>query len=86
MSLGTDRMNAPMRDAVNLADLPRAFDKLTGVVGIADDGPIFEENFRVAGRERVLRARPGYRPIVVVTRPESASVKARPAIMIFKPL
>jgi serine/threonine-protein kinase len=68
-----------VRDNLNLSDLPRAFDKLSGVVGVADDGPIFEENFKIAGQERVLRARPGYRPIVVVTRPDSASVKARPA-------
>ncbi|MDB5352984.1 MAG: serine/threonine protein kinase [Planctomycetota bacterium] len=83
------RLNARVDD-LTLPDLPRAFDKLTGVVEIADDGPFFEDNFRIAGESRVLRAKPrdttstksDYRPILVITKPTAASIQARPAVFV----
>ncbi len=51
-----------LRDRDHVADLRRAFDTLGGTVDVADDGPFFEQDFRITGPNRVVRARPGFRP------------------------
>jgi serine/threonine protein kinase len=44
----------------------RALEERASTVEIADRGPFFEDDFRLAGRVKRIRAREGIRPIVVV--------------------
>jgi serine/threonine-protein kinase len=64
--------------------LRRALDRPQGTVEIADNGPFFEGDLRVAGKSRVIKARPGFRPVIVF-RPDPASpaiVRDRPALIV----
>jgi eukaryotic-like serine/threonine-protein kinase len=54
--------------------------RIGGTVEIADEGPFFNDDFRVAGDIRLIRARPGYRPIVRVERSNSEAVRKQPAV------
>ncbi len=69
----------PDRDHLN--DLRRAFDTLGGTIDLTDDGPFFEDDLRMAGPRRVLRAHKGFRPIVVVSRSTSETIRNRPALI-----
>ena len=56
--------------------------KIGGTVEIADEGPFFNDDFRVAGDNRLIRARPGYRPIVRVERSNLEAVRKQPAVFV----
>ncbi len=73
---------AEVHDREHQRDLQQAFDTISGTVEIDDDGPIFEHDFRVHGRERLIRAGTGRRPIVVVRPSKLASVRSRPAVVV----
>ena len=49
---------------------------------MADEGPFFNDDFRVAGDTRLIRARPGYRPIVRIERSSSEAVRKQPAVFV----
>lgn len=51
------------------SSLRAALDDLGAVVELADNGPFFETDLRVPGKNRVIRARNGFRPIIVVEPP-----------------
>ena len=63
--------------------LRRAFDVKGGTVEIADDGPFLEDDLRVAGESRLIRARAGYRPIVRVEEPKIDFLKGRGLTAVF---
>jgi eukaryotic-like serine/threonine-protein kinase len=54
--------------------------KIGGTVELADDGPLFINDFRVSGDSRLIRARPGYRPIVRIEEPRLDAVKEQSAV------
>ena len=63
--------------------LRRAFDVKGGTVEIADDGPFVEDDLRIAGESRLIRARAGYRPIVRVEEPKIDFLKGRGLTAVF---
>lgn len=76
------RRGGAVRDREHVADLRTAFETLTGTVEIHDDGPFFADDLRIPGRERLLRAGAGRRPIVVVRASRQASVRERPGLVV----
>jgi serine/threonine-protein kinase len=50
-------------------------------VELADNGPFFVDSLTFVGESRVIRARPGYRPVVAFERPWNDSAPARPALV-----
>ena len=70
-------------DPLTVPTLYMALDsKIGGTVEMADEGPFFNDDFRVAGDTRLIRARPGYRPIVRVERSSSEAVRKQPAVFV----
>ena len=67
------RRAAAVRDRDHVADLRRALEATAGTTVVADDGPFFEPDLRVSGTDRVVRAAPGFRPVVVLAPPVLAS-------------
>ncbi len=66
-----------------LPSLHMALDqKKGGTVEIADEGPIFNDNFRIAGESKLIRAQAGRRAIVRVERTSSDAVRKQPATFI----
>jgi serine/threonine protein kinase len=72
------------RERATLDAPRRALDQLAGTVEIADDGPFFEQDWRVAGSPRVVRAAEGFRPMLVVQRATLRSVQDRPALVVLQ--
>jgi eukaryotic-like serine/threonine-protein kinase len=87
-----DRINGPFvivrrvvesSEPLTVPTLYMALDqKIGGTVEIADEGPFFNDDFRVAGDSRLIRARPGYRPIVRVERSSSQAVRNQRAVFV----
>jgi eukaryotic-like serine/threonine-protein kinase len=70
-------------DAFTFPTLSMALDqKIGGTIEIADEGPFFNDDFRVAGNTRLIRARPGFRPIVRVGRSSLETVRTQPAMFV----
>ena len=70
-------------DPVTVPTLHTALDSnIGGTVEMADEGPFFNDDFRVAGETRLIRARPGYRPIVRVERSSLEAVRKQPAVFV----
>jgi serine/threonine protein kinase len=78
----TVRRIDPVRNRENVGDLASALDNLGGTIEIADCGPFFEESLRMNGEHRVVRAAKGFRPVLVLGRPESTAAQNRPAAVI----
>ncbi len=53
-------------DGSQTTSLASAFDRSIEEVEIADIGPFHEDDFLIAGRSRIIRAKPGLRPIVKI--------------------
>ncbi len=49
------------------------------LVEIADTGPFFEDDCQVAGKSRLIRARPGIRPMIKIEMTSNEIVRERPA-------
>ena len=84
-----DRVEGPMVQALRfpaLVDethkrgLRRAFEVIGGTVEIADEGPFFEDDLRISGRDRLVRSAPGFRPILRIDPPRLAYLKSKSAI------
>jgi serine/threonine-protein kinase len=69
-------------DNAHAAALWRAFEKIGGTIELADNGPFFEDDFQIAGKDRLIRAKPGFRPIVKVEPPTTDFVRAQPAVFV----
>jgi serine/threonine protein kinase len=52
-----------------------------GMVELADNGPFFEDDLRLVGDSRLIRARPGFRPIVAVERPRIDARLTQPVFL-----
>jgi serine/threonine-protein kinase len=59
----------------------KSLDQIAGTIEIADNGPFFEQDWRVNGEVRAIRAAAGYRPALVVEAPRLQSVRTRPAVV-----
>ena len=68
-------------DSSDVATLREALDRNGGVIEIADDGPFFEDDLRIAGKARLIRARPGFRPMIVIGPSATALVRDRGAVL-----
>jgi len=53
-----------------------------GTVELADEGPFFIDDLRVAGATRLIRARKGYRSIVKIERSTLEAVRRQPAVFV----
>ena len=70
-------------DPFTVPTLHMALDSfIGGTIEVADEGPLFNDDFRVAGETRLIRARPGYRPIVRVERSSSTAVRNQRAVFV----
>jgi serine/threonine-protein kinase len=59
--------------------LRAGLDDPNAVLELADNGPFFEADLRYAGKNRLIRARTGFRPIIFIEAPAIDAVKDRPA-------
>ena len=67
-------------DAEAVPSLEMALDRNRGgTVELADEGPLPVDELRVSGRSRLIRARPGFRPIVQIERPSLETVRQQTA-------
>ncbi len=53
-------------DESGVSSFRQALDKGGGLVEIADNGPFFEDDCRVVGKSRLIRSKPGHRPILMI--------------------
>lgn len=68
-------------DAEQRSSLGAAFGVIGGAsIEIADNGPFFESDLRL-GESRVVRARPGFRPILCLTRPKFEATQQQSAFI-----
>jgi eukaryotic-like serine/threonine-protein kinase len=70
--------------ADHVESLAQAFEKPGGTVEIADDGPFFETDLRSSTSSRLVRATPGFRPIVVLEAPTTDALRAQPAVFVLE--
>ncbi len=47
-----------------VSTLRQALDRPQGLIEIADNGPLFEDELRTAAKARIIRAKAGYRPMI----------------------
>jgi len=85
-----DRIDGPVtivrratetREPGTVASLRHALDVPKGTVEIADVGPFGIDDFRIAGDARLVRARPGYRPVVRIEPPTLPVVRELPGVV-----
>lgn len=75
------RRLADPRDPELKSTLGAALDVIgSGTIEIADDGPFFEDNLRVNGGSRLVRARPGFRPVICLVSPRLETAQEQPAL------
>ncbi|HWD24029.1 MAG TPA: serine/threonine-protein kinase, partial [Acidimicrobiales bacterium] len=72
------------KDASQRPSLRVLYDVVGGTVELADDGPFFENDLRISGESRLVRARAGYRPIVAVESPQLDVVRAQKAVFVLE--
>jgi len=72
-------------DAQTVPELHMALDRhLGGTVEVADEGPFYEDDFRVAGETRLIRARPDCRAIVWVRGGHIEAVRQQAAVVVLE--
>jgi eukaryotic-like serine/threonine-protein kinase len=81
-SVFVHRLEPPRQGRANSLSL--AFETLGGTIEIADDGPFFERELKLGSRPRLVRAKPGFRPIVVLEPQTHELVKLQPALLILE--
>jgi serine/threonine-protein kinase len=71
-------------DATTFMSLKQALEVIGGTIEIADEGPFFLDDTRIAGdtRARLIRARPGLRSILQVERSAYEVVRNQPAVFL----
>ena len=73
------------RDADQKPTLRAALDVLGGgTIEVADDGPFFEDDWRLVGDSRAIRARPGFRPLISLEGPRNEALKQQPALCVIE--
>jgi serine/threonine protein kinase len=79
----TVRRVAESSETFTVPSLQMALDRyIGGTIELADEGPLYNDDFRVAGETRLIRARPGCRAIVRVERSSSLTVRRQPAVFV----
>jgi eukaryotic-like serine/threonine-protein kinase len=74
---------ADTSDPATVPTLHAALDSfIGGTIELADEGPLFNDDLRVAGETRLIRARRGYRPIVRVERSNLDAVRKQSAVFV----
>ncbi len=64
-------------------ELHMALDRYVGgTVELADEGPLYEDDFHVAGETRLIRVRPRCRSILGIQRSHIEAVRQQPAIVV----
>ena len=63
-----------------LESVRRGLDQVAGTLELADDGPFFEQDWRINGSPRAIRAADGARSTLVIEAPRLPSVQSRPAV------
>ncbi len=76
------RVAAAAREPSVLPSLRQALNETRGTVEIADEGPFPINDFRIPGETRLVRARPGFRPIIRIDRPNLEAVWSLPGIIV----
>jgi serine/threonine-protein kinase len=61
--------------------LRMGLDETKGTVEIADDGPLLINDFRITGETRLVRASPGFRPVIRIERPTLPAVREQPGVI-----
>jgi serine/threonine-protein kinase len=70
-------------DQTTVSSLSRALDgHIGGTVELADEGPLWVEDFRITGETRLIRARRGFRPIVRIDRTSQTAVRNQAAVVV----
>ncbi len=70
-------------DAQAVPELQMALDRhLGGTVELADEGPFYEDDFRVAGETRLIRSRRDCRTIVWIQGGHIPAVRQQPAVVV----
>ena len=69
------------RDPGTVLSLRQALDVTKGAVEISDEGPFLIDDFRVPGDPRVIRARPGCRPVIQIEGPLIDAVRKLPGVV-----
>jgi serine/threonine-protein kinase len=70
-------------DSQSVPELHMALDRhLGGTVELADEGPLYEDDFRIAGETRLVRARPGCRSIWWIEGGHIEAVRQQPAAIV----
>ena len=70
-------------DSLKLPALDLALDRHRGgTIELADEGPLYVDDLRVGGDNRLIRARPGYRPIVRVEGSSAEAVRTQRAVFV----
>jgi eukaryotic-like serine/threonine-protein kinase len=59
-----------------------ALDRVGGTVELADEGPLYVDDLRFAGESRLIRARPGCRPIVSLEGTAREAVREQDAVFV----
>jgi serine/threonine-protein kinase len=78
----TVRRGAAADGKQQLSSLRNALDLLSGSVEVADDGPFYEQDLRINGSTRMVRAAEGGRVMIAYEKPTLQSARARPAVFV----
>ena len=84
-SVAADRPRVVVRrlaeagDEPSTASVASALGRLGDLVEFADSGPFFEDDVQVAGKSRLVRARPGFRPILKIEPTDQATIREQEA-------
>lgn len=72
-------------DAAALPSLHMALDRhLGGTIELGDEGPFPLDDFRVSGESRLIRAKPGRRPIIRIEGPILDVAREQPAVCVLE--
>ena len=69
-------------DPSQTASLAVAFGRPNDIVEIADGGPFHEDDYQLAGKSRIIRARAGFRPILRIEAPTQPSGRDQDARLV----
>ena len=72
------------REPTLFPSLRLALNETKGTVEIADEGPFPINDFRVPGESRLIRARPGFHPIIRIDRPNLEAVWSLPGVIVLE--
>lgn len=72
------------KDPAQKHALRQALEVIGGTIEIGDNGPFFEDDLRVRGESLLIRAKPGYRPIICVDPPSLDVVRDQPAVVVLE--